>query len=285
MTDQRITDKIKACIESNRKITFLVGAGLSAESGIPTFRGADGYWTSGSVNYKAEEIGTLKMFRTDPAEVLKWFLYRKSVTEKARPNTGHFMLKEIGDMLEPNFALITQNVDGLHKKAGSNPENTYLIHGDHDYVRCGDECSPELYQYPKGINLESRNKNVITDEEWQILRCPKCGGILRPHVLWFDEYYNEKYFKKNTVLRISKTTGILFIIGTSGATTLPQVVAQNVLSRNGIVVEVNMEASYFSTLLKNKKNGIVINTNSSNFLTALRDKIAELQKLSIDDVT
>lgn len=276
MVDQRITDKIKYCIENGRKVSFLVGAGLSAESGIPTFRGADGYWTSGSVNYKAEEIGTLKMFREKPEEVLKWFFYRKSVTEKARPNTGHFMLKEIGDLLGSNFALISQNVDGLHKKAGSNPDYTYLIHGDHDYVRCGDECSEELYEYPKGINLENRDKDGITDEEWKIFRCPKCGGILRPHVLWFDEYYNEKYFKMHTVLRVSKTTGILFIVGTSGATTLPQVVAQNVLSKNGMVVEVNTDASYFTSLLENKKNGIVINADSSQFLSELKKEIEKL---------
>ncbi len=273
MIEERITERIRFCIENGRKVTFLVGAGISAESGIPTFRGKDGFWTSGSVNYKAEEIGTLEMFRTDPQEVWKWFLYRKSITEKAKPNTSHFMLKEIEEMLQSNFALISQNVDSLHKKAGSSTENTFLIHGDMDYVRCGDECSSELYPFPKDIDLETRDKDVITAKEWELLKCPKCGERLRPHVLWFDEYYNEKYFKKDTVLRISKNTGLLFIIGTSGATNLPQIVTQNVLSKNGMVVEVNTDPSYFSDLLKDKKNGIVIRDQSSDFLTNLRDEI------------
>ncbi len=274
--DNRIIEQLKLCFEKDRKISFLVGAGLSADSGIPTFRGKDGYWVSGSKNYKAEEIGTFRMFNLASQEVWKWFLYRKSVTEKAKPNPSHFLLKEIEDQLEDRFALISQNVDGLHRKAGSSEERTFLIHGDFDFVRCGDECSKELYPFPKEINLIDRNKDIITEHEWKALRCPKCGEDLRPHVLWFDEYYDEKYFKRDSVLRISKSTGILFVIGTSGATTLPQMVARNVLSRGGMIIEVNIEESYFSDLLKNKTNGIVVNQKSTPFLTELSEEIKKM---------
>jgi NAD-dependent deacetylase len=271
--NERITQQLKFCKEKNKKVSFLVGAGLSAESGIPTFRGKDGYWVSGSKNYKAEEIGTLKMFQVASREVWKWFLYRKSVTEAASPNRSHTMLKEIEDILGDHFALISQNVDSLHRKAGNSEERTFLIHGDFDFVRCGDECSDQLYEFPKNISLEKRDKDVISPEEWEALRCPKCGEDLRPHVLWFDEYYNEKYFKKDTVLRISKNTGLLFILGTSGATNLPRTIAENVLAKNGMVVEVNIEESYFSQLLQNKKNGIIIRQETSPFLTELKDQL------------
>ncbi len=276
MIENKIIEQLKLCLEKGRKISFLVGAGLSADSGIPTFRGKDGYWVSGSKNYKAEEIGTFRMFNLASQEVWKWFLYRKSVTEKAKPNPSHFLLKEIEDELENQFALISQNVDSLHRKAGSSEERTFLIHGDFDFVRCGDECSNELYPFPKDINLADRDKDVITEQEWKALRCPKCEEDLRPHVLWFDEYYDEKYFKRDSVLRISKQTGILFVIGTSGATNLPQMVARNVLARGGMIVEVNIEESYFSDLLKNKAKGVVVNQKSTPFLTELNDKIKEL---------
>jgi NAD-dependent deacetylase len=151
--DDRIKERLHYCKERNKKISFLVGAGLSAESGIPTFRGADGYWVSGSKNYKAEEIGTYRMFQLASQEVWKWFLYRKSVTEAAQPNQGHRMLKEIETILGEQFALISQNVDSLHRKAGNSEERTYLIHGDFDFVRCGDECSNERYPFPKQISL------------------------------------------------------------------------------------------------------------------------------------
>jgi NAD-dependent deacetylase len=276
MINERIIEQLKFCLLKGKKISFLVGAGLSAQSGIPTFRGKDGYWVSGSKNYKAEEIGTLRMFNLASKEVWKWFLYRKSVTEKAKPNPSHFLLKEIEDNLGEQFALISQNVDSLHKKAGNSLERTFLIHGDFDFVRCGDECSKELYPFPKEINLIDRDKDVISESDWKALRCPKCEEDLRPHVLWFDEYYNEKYFKKDSVLKISKHTGILFVIGTSGATTLPQVVARNVLAKGGMIVDVNIEDNYFSDLLKNKKKGIVVRQESSPFLKDLNSEIEKL---------
>lgn len=276
MIDTRITDQIEYCLKNDRKISFLVGAGISAESGIPTFRGEDGYWVSGSKNYRAQEIGTKRFFNIASHEVLKFYLYRKSITEFAEPNQSHFMLKDIESLIEENFALISQNVDSLHKKAGSSNEKTYLIHGDHDFMRCGDECSSELYPFPKEVQLKGRKKDQLTENEIEALKCPKCGEDLRPHVLWFDEYYNEKFFKKDTVLRISKETGILFILGTSGETTLPQIIAKNVLSKNGTVVEINIVDSYFSELLKGKKNGITIRSESSPFLTELKNEIEKL---------
>jgi len=273
MIEARIIEQLKFSREKKKKVVFLVGAGLSAESGIPTFRGKDGYWVSGSKNYKAEEIGTYRMFSLASQEVWKWFLYRKSVTEKAKPNQSHILLKEIEDRLQDNFALISQNVDSLHKKAGNSEERTFLIHGDFDFVRCGDECSKDLYPFPKEINLIDRNKDIITEQEWKALRCPKCKEDLRPHVLWFDEYYNEKHFKKDSVLKISKHTGILFVIGTSGATNLPRMVARNVLAKGGMIVEVNIEDSYFSDLLENKKKGIVIRQKSTSFLKELNEEL------------
>lgn len=273
MIDQRIRDRIAYCLKNNRKVSFLVGAGISAESGIPTFRGKDGYWVSGSKNYKAQEIGTKRFFDIASHEVLKFYLYRKSITAFAEPNQSHFMLRDIESILGDNFALISQNIDSLHKKAGNSDERTYLIHGDHDFMRCGDDCTSNLYPFPENIQLKGRNKDQLSERDIELLKCPECGEDLRPHVLWFDEYYNEKFYRKDSVLRIAKETGILFILGTSGETTLPQVITKNVLAKNGMVVEVNITDSYFSELLKNKKNGIIIRSESSPFLIGLKNII------------
>lgn len=276
MIEESILNRIEYCLKNNKKISFLVEAGISAESGIPTFRGAGGYWVSGSKNYKAQEIGTKRFFDIAPHEVLKFYLYRKSVTEFAQPNPSHLMLKEIEFLLGDHFALISQNVDGLHKKAGNSDKRTYLIHGDTDFMRCGDACSNELHPFPKEIQLKDRPKNQLTEKEITFLKCPKCMSDLRPHVLWFDEYYNERFFKKDTVLLISKETGLLFVIGTSGETTLPHIITKNVLKKSGMVVEVNIGESYFSKLLRNKANGVVINSKSSPFLIELRAKIQKI---------
>lgn len=273
---EEIIDRLKTVFHSGRRISFLVGAGISAESGIPTFRGKDGYWVSGSKNYKPQEIGTYRMFQVSCEEVWKWYLYRKAVTAFAEPNQSHIMLREMEELLQDQFVLISQNVDGLHRKVGNSAERTFLIHGDHDFVRCGDECSNELYPFPEGIDLKNRDTNYITSEEWGLLKCPKCGEELRPHVLWFDEYYDEKYYSLDTVLRRSKETGILFILGTSGATNLPQRITKTVLSRGGTVVDVNIHEGYFSELLKTKKNGFVVKSESSPFLTDLKNVLADL---------
>jgi len=268
---ERIVEQLKHCLQKQKRITFLVGAGISAESGIPTFRSGNGFWVVGSKNYKPQEIATKRFYQVASHEVLKFYLYRKSITAIAEPNQSHFMLKEIEDLLQDRFALVSQNVDGLHKKAGNSNERTFLIHGDGDFMRCGDECTTELYPFPTSINLKNRKKNDLSEEEIRILRCPKCGEDLRPHVLWFDEFYDEKFYKKDSVLRISKETGILCILGTSGETTLPQVIAKNALSNNALVVEINLDDSFFSELLKDKKNGISIRENRSDFLTALKE--------------
>lgn len=268
MNKKELEDILKEVLLKEKKnlFTFLTGAGISAASGIPTFRGKDGYWVSGSKNYKAQEIGTYKMFQVASMEVWKWFLYRKSITEAAQPNTGHHKIKEIEDLLQDRFVLISQNVDSLHKKAGSSAERTYLIHGDFDFVRCGDECSRELYPFPEGIDLKNRDKDIITEAEWKLVRCPKCGEDLRPNVLWFDEYYNEHYFKSESALRAAKNTGVLFIIGTSGATNLPMELARTVLQYGGYVFDVNIEDNQFTELLKGKKRAVTIREDSSVFL-------------------
>lgn len=268
MDKQLIETILKEVLSKEKKnlFTFLTGAGISAASGIPTFRGKDGYWVSGSKNYKAQEIGTYKMFQVASMEVWKWFLYRKSITEAALPNMGHHKIKEIENLLQDRFVLISQNVDSLHKKAGSSQERTYLIHGDFDFVRCGDECSRELYPFPTGIDLQNRDKDTITEEEWKLVRCPKCGEDLRPNVLWFDEYYNEHYFRSESALRAAKNTGVLFIIGTSGATNLPIELAKTVLQYGGYVFDVNIEDNQFTELLKGKKRAVTIREDSSVFL-------------------
>ena len=278
MIDQRIITKFKESIEKGRKVTFLVGAGLSSESGIPTFRGADGYWTIGSANYRAEEIATKRMFDIAYDEVWKWYLYRKSVTEAAMPNAGHYSLAKMEKQLPDNFALISQNVDGLHLKAGSNPKSLFQIHGDLTFVRCAEECSTELYPFPKEIQLVGRDKNQFTTEEQLALMCPKCGNVFRPHVLWFDEYYNEEYYSWDSVNRLARETEILFIIGTSGATNLPQLFTREVIRLGGMVVEVNTDESHFTPMLAENDDCFVFRTTGSKFLAELEIAIFDFLK-------
>lgn len=269
-----LKDHLKQAIDSKKYITFLVGAGISAESGIPTFRGKEGYWKVGSVNYQPQEIGTYRMFLKQPLEVWKWFLFRNTVCRAAKPNAGHYALVEIEKMLGDRFALITQNVDGLHLRAGNNHQRMYAIHGDLNYARCGKSCSDELYPFP---NIPKQRDEDLTAEEIEMLKCSKCGELLRPHVLWFDEIYNETFYKSQSAMKVAENTEVLFIIGTSGATTLPHRIFKTALLNRIAIVVIDTESTIFSEAIEEDYEvGYVYKGKSGEILPSIEQMIKEL---------
>lgn len=245
----------------------MTGAGISAESGIPTFRGPEGYWTIGSREYHPQEMATFSMFKQAPLEVWNWYCYRRTLCLNASPNRGHFAIAELENKLEDRFTLITQNVDGLHLIAGNSFERTYQIHGNLQYMRCSRECSTELYPIPDFIPTTPIEK-YFPGELLQQLRCPKCGEMARPHVLWFDETYNEQFYRFESSLETAMSTDILLVVGTSGATNLPNHVVHAVLRRGGLVIDVNPEANIFAELAT-QNNGFSLAGPSGTLLPEL----------------
>ncbi len=223
----------------------LTGAGISAESGIPTFRGPEGYWTIGSREYMPQEIGRLSMFQRYPRGVWSWYLYRLGVCRNAQPNLGHKAVVDLEQLFPDRFSLVTQNVDGLHLRAGNQADNTFQIHGNLDYMRCLDECTDDKYPIPAGLELSSKEE-LLPEEKWAKLSCPKCGALSRPHLLWWDESYNEEHYRASSALSAAAKTGLLIVVGTSGSTNLPHQVVQSVLSRRGLIIDVNIEESVFT---------------------------------------
>ena len=125
MMDQATIDALQDAVKGGGHITVMTGAGISAESGIPTFRGPEGYWTVGSREFHPQEMATHTMFCRFPEAVWQWYLYRMDTCRRAEPNAGHHALVSMEKLLAGRFTLITQNVDGLHLRAGSRPETTY----------------------------------------------------------------------------------------------------------------------------------------------------------------
>ncbi len=245
--DEKLADILRQFAGGPGRITALTGAGISAESGIPTFRGPEGYWTVGSRNYHPQEMATNQMFRKAPDEVWRWYLYRMNVCADAEPNAGHFALVEMEKIFGDRFVLISQNVDGLHLRAGNTPERTYMIHGNVYQMRCAESCAKDLFPLPDVFR--GRDPNVpLSDGERERLTCPKCGGWTRPHVLWFDEMYDEAYFRFESSLRAAAQTDLLLVVGTSGVTNLPNQVAMVVARKKGLIVDVNIAENPFSEL-------------------------------------
>lgn len=250
------------------RITVLTGAGISAESGIPTFRGPEGYWTIGSKVYQPQEMATFHMFCQQPDEVWKWYLYRLGVCRRAEPNPGHMALVAMEERFGDRFTLITQNVDGLHLRAGNTLARTYQIHGNVSYMRCSLECTEAVYPIPEAVQAKSKEES-LTESDRQHLRCPRCSARSRPHILLFDESYNEHHYHFYSSLKAARETALLIVVGTAGATNLPNQVAREVYLHDGVILDVNIETNPFAELAKNSVKGFVIREPSAPALPAI----------------
>jgi NAD-dependent deacetylase len=205
-----------------QSVVVLTGAGISAESGVPTFRGAGGLWR----NFRPEELATPEAFARDPKLVWEWYDWRRSVIARAEPNPGHLALAEI-ERRKPHFWLITQNVDGLHERAGS--RRVTKLHGDIWLLRC------------TGCGREERNEQVPLEPLPP--RCA-CGGLMRPGVAWFGEALPAK--APETAFDAARRAELFLVLGTSSivypAAGLPQVA----LEHGARVIEINLEPTALS---------------------------------------
>ena len=241
-------DRVLAACRQARagRIVVLTGAGISAESGIPTFRGEEGYWTIGSREYRPQELATHDAFEAMPWSVWAWYLYRVCVCRGAEPNAAHHALVRLDAALGERCSLITQNVDGLHRRAGSPDARTFPIHGDISLMRCANECTSARYPLPE-VPALGRGQ-VVPDATKALLVCPKCGGMSRPHVLWFDEMYDEPRYHYQTIAAKAAKAALLIVVGTSAQTTGPWTVMQRAAGAGATIVDVNPEANPFSEI-------------------------------------
>ncbi len=183
---------LKQRLAEARAVTVLTGAGISADSGVPTFRGADGLWK----NFRAEDLATPEAFARDPRLVWEWYNWRRELIATKRPNAGHSALTALETRFD-RFLLITQNVDGLHRDAGS--AKLLEIHGNIWKVRC----------------TQCRRVSDNRDVPIAILpTCGACGGLLRPHIVWFGEALDEASLDQS--MGAAASCQVMLIVGTSG---------------------------------------------------------------------
>ena len=211
-------------ITDAKSIAVLTGAGISAESGLPTFRGPGGLWR----NFRPEQLATPEAFHRDPQLVWEWYDWRRSVHAKCEPNAGHRALVQL-EQRASNFILITQNVDSLHERAGS--RGIIHLHGSLWRVRC--------MVCPK----EEENTQVPLDPLPP--RCA-CGGMMRPDVVWFGEALPQAAIEK--AMQAAYSADVFLVAGTSSvvypAAALPHVAKQH----GARVIEVNLEATELSSV-------------------------------------
>lgn len=217
------SDKLLATLQHARSVCVLTGAGVSAESGVPTFRGEDGLWKK----FKPEELANFDAFINNPELVWEWYTYRKQVIKNVQPNPAHLALVEMEQMV-PDFTLVTQNVDNLHRRAGS--KNVLELHGNIERSYC--------------IDCRTVAEDVELTPDRKAPRCEKCGGLIRPDVVWFGELLPVEIFQKASAA--ANRCELFLTVGTSAivypAASLPQVAR----SRGAYVVEINAEPTEIS---------------------------------------
>lgn len=255
------------------RVLWLTGAGVSAESGIPTFRGREGYWSVGSRNYHPQELATWAAFQRMPEEVWSWYLYRRGVCRAAQPNTAHRALVRAERRAGRRFLLITQNVDGLHLRAGNTPERTYQIHGNIDLLRCSRECLPGPLPIPEELPVAWGKGRLLTAEERALLRCPSCKAWARPHVLWFDERYDEPNFRFQSSVEAARRASLVIVVGTTGATSLPMHIATIAAQRRVPMLVVNPEPNPFSAIVRRVGMGAFLEGTASQWVPQIVDAL------------
>ncbi len=229
MTDSNILQAAEA-IHNAKTIAILTGAGVSKESGVPTFRDAlDGLWSK----YNPEELATPTAFKANPKLVWDWYQFRRDLVSDAKPNPGHVALAEI-EKRYPQTFVITQNVDDLHEQAGST--NVIHLHGNIAQSKCFNDCQGK----PTIIDLESFD----WDRDAGPPACPYCGAHARPNVVWFHEMLPENDLERAYALAVA--CDVMIVVGTSGlvtpAATLPKI-AKDSDDIPATIIEVNPDYS------------------------------------------
>ena len=231
----KMFDNVSQKLRDSKKIVFVTGAGISQESGIPTFRGKDGHWR----NHDPMKLASIDAFFDDPKLVWEWYEDRRKNILAARPNVGHFAISKMEKFKD--VVVLTQNIDGLHQRSGST--NVLELHGSIIRIKC---------------TLCNFSDNIIENFESLPPKC-ECGNVLRPDVVWFGEALPQDVWKN--AMEEASTCDMMIIAGTSlavsPANTLPIYAKQN----GATLIEVNPE----KTVMSNDMD-LSIQTTSANAL-------------------
>jgi len=215
--------ELVARLKPDARITVLTGAGVSAASGVPTFRGADGLWK----NFRPEALATAEAFGRDPSLVWEWYAWRRFRIATCEPNPAHRVLADWSHRF-PNFRLITQNVDGLHERAET--RDTIRLHGSIWEVSCWQGCDKSPKRW---VDKRTTFKELPP-------RCPYCDGLIRPGVVWFGETLETRVV---TEAMNAMNCDVFMTIGTSAVVYPAAGFLEQAKARGAFTVEINPEAT------------------------------------------
>jgi NAD-dependent deacetylase len=233
----KFPDELISLLANANHVAVLTGAGISAESGVPTFREAQtGLWE----RYNPEELATPRAFIGNPKLVWEWYAWRRELIAEVEPNPAHYALVDMARHL-PQFTLITQNIDSLHHRAGS--KDVIELHGNISRTKCFD-CGVKLF------DQQELELDIYSD---QLPRCDYCGGLLRPDVVWFGETLPMEAL--NRAYDASRSCDLFFSIGTSALVQPAASLPTQAISQGIPAIEVNPQTTPLSATMTFVLNG------------------------------
>jgi NAD-dependent deacetylase len=217
------------------RVLVITGAGVSAESGIPTFRGKDGYWR----NLDPMTLATPEAFARDPELVWEWYSERRRKIRAAQPNAAHEAIVRLAT-LSDEFLLVTQNVDDLHARAGLPKEKMVQIHGDIFVTRCS-RCGFEKKEHSQDEETQPARlpPQKTKQREGEVPRCPECGELMRPGVVWFGEQLDLSRIETVESYLGREPCDLVMVIGTTALFGYIVDWAMRARGQNGELIEVN----------------------------------------------
>ena len=235
MTGRSALGDARALLAGARNVVVLTGAGISAESGVPTFRGEEGLWKS----FRPEDLATPESFRRDPRLVWEWYAWRRERVGRCVPNQGHLALARWA--LAGRATIVTQNVDGLHEAAARSEA------GDRDPTRAlplelhgalfRDRCTRCVRRFPASASVDASSLETLP-------RCPECGALARPDVVWFGELLDATALGR--AFDEAGGADVCLVVGTSALVHPAASIPLITLKRGGLVVEVNPDLTPIS---------------------------------------
>lgn len=224
LTEQQIRRALEG------RILVITGSGISADSGIPTFRGKDGYWRK----LDPMKLATPEAFRANPQLVWEWYLYRRKIVSEAQPNAGHEAIAKLSHIAR-EFLLVTQNVDDLHERGGTRNDRIVKVHGDLFLNRCFD------------LNCDERNREIVSESV--LPRCLRCSSLLRPGVVWFGESLDPATIQRVEDFISNGPCDLVMVIGTTAQFGYIVHWALRAAGGSGTILEINPDQTGLSSVV------------------------------------
>jgi NAD-dependent deacetylase len=263
--DAELCCLIESFARNGGNLMVVTGEGVSEECGVASFRADSRPFSYQGKSYEVRELMTFELFEQAPDAVWAWHLRRLEEVRRGQPGLVHQAAARAAETLGPRLKVVTECVDGLHRRCQHPAAGLFEPQGNLFFMRCANGCTPVLYPVPEALHGRTAQQ-PLTADDLALLRCPACGGPTRPHILWRDESYDEPRYGVNSILDAARHSELLVMAGFSGHTNLANKVAWEIThNHRARIVDINPEPNPVAALAR-RIDGLAYSTPPSALL-------------------